>query len=94
MGGTDNGVGNVTPAAEYNLYVDPEAAKIVVNAGFSMSIVTWTETLRDGLLTLEQLAALDALGTPRAAFFTQVNRTSLAFAQRPSTWTAACIPTP
>jgi len=81
MGGTDNGVGNVTPAAEYNFYVDPEAAKIVINAGFRLSIVTWTETLRDGLLDLEQLAALDALNTPRARFFTQVNRASLAFAQ-------------
>jgi purine nucleosidase len=81
MGGTDNGVGNVTPAAEYNFYVDPEAAKIVVNAGFNLSIVTWTETLRDGLLDLDQLSQLDALGTPRARFFTDVNRASLAFAQ-------------
>ena len=81
MGGTDNGVGNVTPAAEYNFYADPEAARIVINAGFNLSIVTWTETLRDGLLTLEQLAALDALATPRARFFTTVNRASLAFAQ-------------
>lgn len=81
MGGTDNGVGNVTPAAEYNFYVDPEAAKIVVNAGFEMSIVTWTETLRDGLLDLDQLNALEAVGTPRARFFTDVNRASLAFAQ-------------
>jgi purine nucleosidase len=82
MGGTDNGVGNVTPAAEYNFYVDPEAAKIVINAGFNLSIVTWTETLRDGLLeprTAEP--ALEALGTPRARFFTDVNRASLAFAQ-------------
>lgn len=82
MGGTDNGVGNVTPAAEYNFYVDPEAAKIVVNAGFNLSIVTWTETLRDGLLSIDQLAELEALGTPRARFFTDVNRASLAFAQQ------------
>jgi purine nucleosidase len=81
MGGTDNGVGNVTPAAEYNLYVDPEAAKIVINAGFDLSIVTWTQTLRDGLFDLDQLSLLDALGTPRARFFTDVNRASLAFAQ-------------
>jgi purine nucleosidase len=81
MGGTDNGVGNVTPAAEYNFYVDPEAAKIVINAGFNLSIVTWTETLRDGLLDLDQLSQLDELGTPRARFFTDVNRASLAFAQ-------------
>jgi purine nucleosidase len=82
MGGTDNGVGNVTPAAEYNLYVDPEAAKIVINAGFDLSIVTWTETLRDGLLDRVQLAQLRALDTPRARFFTDVNRASLAFAQQ------------
>lgn len=81
MGGTDNGVGNVTPAAEYNFYVDPEAAKIVVNAGFEMSIVTWTETLQDGLFTSAQLSELEALGTPKAKFFTDVNRASLAFAR-------------
>lgn len=81
MGGTDNGVGNVTSAAEYNFYVDPEAAKIVINAGFKLSIVTWTETLRDGLLDLDQLGQLEALGSPRARFFTDVNRASLAFAQ-------------
>jgi len=81
MGGTDNGVGNVTPAAEYNFYVDPEAARIVINAGFNLSIVTWTLTLKDGLLDLEQLAALEALGTPKTKFFTDVNRASLAFAQ-------------
>jgi purine nucleosidase len=81
MGGTDNGVGNVTPAAEYNFYVDPEAAKIVVNAGFNLSIATWTLTLKDGLWTTAQLAELEALGTDKACFFTDVNRASLAFAR-------------
>lgn len=81
MGGTDNGVGNVTPAAEYNFYVDPEAAKIVVNAGFKLTISTWTLTLRDGLWSTAQLAELEALGTDKARFFTDVNRASLAFAR-------------
>ncbi|MBO9546776.1 nucleoside hydrolase [Caulobacter sp.] len=81
MGGTDNGVGNVTPAAEYNFYVDPEAAKIVVNAGFNLSIATWTLTLNDGLWSTAQLAELEALGTDKAKFFTDVNRASLAFAR-------------
>lgn len=81
MGGTDNGVGNVTPAAEYNFYVDPEAAKIVVNAGFNLTISTWTLTLRDGLWSTAQLAELEALGTHKARFFTDVNRASLAFAR-------------
>jgi len=81
MGGTDNGVGNVTPAAEYNFYVDPEAAKIVINAGFNLSIATWTLTLQDGLWSTAQLAELEALGTDKARFFTDVNRASLAFAR-------------
>ncbi|KQV57136.1 MULTISPECIES: nucleoside hydrolase [unclassified Caulobacter] len=81
MGGTDNGVGNVTPAAEYNFYVDPEAAKIVVNAGFNLSIATWTLTLQDGLWSTARLAELEALDTPKARFFTDVNRASLAFAR-------------
>jgi len=81
MGGTDNGVGNVTPAAEYNFYVDPEAAKIVVNAGFNLTIATWTLTLKDGLWSSAQLAELEALGTDKARFFTDVNRASLAFAR-------------
>ena len=81
MGGTDNGVGNVTPAAEYNFYVDPEAAKIVVNAGFNLSIATWTLTLRDGLWSTARLAELEALGTDKARFFTDVNRASLAVAR-------------
>lgn len=81
MGGTDNGVGNVTPAAEYNFYADPEAAKIVVNAGFNLSIATWTLTLKDGLWTTTQLGVLEALSTEKARFFTDVNRASLAFAR-------------
>lgn len=82
MGGTDNAVGNVTPAAEYNFYVDPEAAKIVLAAGFDMTIVSWTLTLQDGLLRAAQLAELAAIGTERAEFFTAVNRASLDFARR------------
>ncbi|MEW5687600.1 MAG: nucleoside hydrolase [Pseudomonadota bacterium] len=82
MGGTDNAVGNVTPAAEYNFYVDPEAAKIVLAAGFDVSIVTWTLTLQDGLFDNDRLSELEALGTPRAAYFGAVNRASLEFSRR------------
>lgn len=34
MGGVVQGFGNITPTAEYNMYVDPEAAKQVLAAGF------------------------------------------------------------
>jgi purine nucleosidase len=99
MGGTDNGIGNVTPAAEYNFYADPEAAKIVFAAGFSLSLVTWTLTLQDSLLTEAELAGIAALGTPLSAFFGQVNAASVAFSRarygngstvHPDSLTCAC----
>jgi len=38
MGGSLSG-GNITPAAEFNLYVDPEAARIVFDAGIPLNMV-------------------------------------------------------
>lgn len=41
MGGTVYGRGNTTPAAEFNIYADPEAAQIVLTAGVETIIVPW-----------------------------------------------------
>jgi len=99
MGGTDNGVGNVTPAAEYNFYVDPEAAAMVFRAGFEISLVTWTLTLSSSLMGEEDLAEIAALDSEKARFFTKVNEAAVAFSQahyghggtlHPDALTAAC----
>lgn len=79
MGGCDNSVGNITAAAEYNFYVDPEAADIVLNAGFDTTIVTWTLTLRRALWTRSQLAHIAGLSTPLAQFFTILDSPNLEF---------------
>ncbi|MBX3194393.1 MAG: nucleoside hydrolase [Schumannella sp.] len=73
MGGCDNSVGNVTAAAEYNFYVDPEAADIVLRAGFDVTVVTWTLTLAQATWTQDQLDVLEAIPTPLAAFFTALD---------------------
>lgn len=41
MGGTVYGRGNTTPAAEFNIYADPEAAHIVLTAGIETVVIPW-----------------------------------------------------
>jgi len=41
MGGTSHGRGNITPAAEFNIYADPEAAQIVFGLDVEIILVPW-----------------------------------------------------
>jgi purine nucleosidase len=61
MGGAANCLGNVTPAAEYNFWVDPDAATVVLR-DLEVTLVDWGVSRRAGVLpgaAYERLAALD-----------------------------------
>jgi inosine-uridine nucleoside N-ribohydrolase len=62
MGGSLSG-GNITPAAEFNIYVDPEAAKIVFQSGIPITMVGLDVT-RKTSLTEEHLRQLRAGQNP------------------------------
>jgi inosine-uridine nucleoside N-ribohydrolase len=56
MGGAVAAPGNVTPVAEYNFYVDPEAAATVLEAGLPLELVPLDVT-RQVVLRRSELAA-------------------------------------
>lgn len=63
MGGAYFEVGNITPAAEFNIYVDPEAAKVVFACGAPITVMPLDVTHK-ALVTSERNAAFRDLDTP------------------------------
>ena len=62
MGGAYFEVGNITPAAEFNIYVDPEAAEIVLKSGIDV-VMAPLDVTHKVLATQSRIAAIRALGT-------------------------------
>ena len=62
MGGAYFEVGNITPAAEFNIYVDPEAADIVFKSGAPL-VVMPLDVTHKVLTTRARVEAFRALGT-------------------------------
>ncbi len=66
MGGGFFEGGNVTPAAEFNIYVDPHAAEIVLSAGIPVVMMPLDVTHK-ALTTARRVARFRGLGTPVGA---------------------------
>lgn len=61
MGGAPKATGNITPTAEFNIYVDPEAADLVLRRGNLQSTwITWENTIDHPILWDRWEALLDA----------------------------------
>jgi purine nucleosidase len=61
MGGGSQVRGNVTPAAEFNIYADPEAAAVVFSSGIPL-VVLQLDVTHQVLSTKERVTRLEKLG--------------------------------
>jgi purine nucleosidase len=79
MGGANNALGNITPAAEFNFYVDPEAAHAVMRGGFRTVLVPWDVCINDGILLAEEVLPIQKMKSKLSEFYLAVNRAAWAF---------------
>ncbi len=73
MGGAPCCEGNVTPAAEYNIWVDPEAARIVMLSGMPIELVGWQLSRGDAVLHDDDIARILGFNTQLARFAIECN---------------------
>lgn len=77
MGGAACVVGNLTPAAEYNIWCDPEAARMVFRSGLAIEMVGWEHSRGESVFNEQEVAYMRSLDTPLAHFAVDSNRIAI-----------------
>jgi purine nucleosidase len=94
MGGNPCTEGNVTPAAEYNMWADPEAARMVLRSGLPIELVGWHLCRGRANLLAPDIEHVLGLGTDLARFTIDCNRTAMEANRRQTGETGIALPDP
>jgi purine nucleosidase len=73
MGGAPCCEGNVTPAAEYNIWVDPEAARIVMQSGLPVELVGWQTCRGEAVVQQDDIRRILGFNNSLARFAVECN---------------------
>ncbi|HUA14253.1 MAG TPA: nucleoside hydrolase [Verrucomicrobiae bacterium] len=94
MGGNPCCEGNVTPAAEYNIWVDPDAARIVMHSGLPIELVGWHLCRGDAVLSPSDISFVEDVRTPLAHFAIECNSHARAAYRIQTGEDGICLPDP
>ncbi len=72
MGGA-YGIGNITPAAEFNIYADPEAASVVFRSGIPITMMGLDLT-NQTICTMDIIERMEAIGNEAGKLFGEIMR--------------------
>lgn len=94
MGGNPCCEGNVTPAAEYNFWVDPEAAQVVMRSGLPVELVGWQLCRGQAVLDEKNIEHVLSFGTKLGNFAIESNSHARTALMTQTGEDGICLPDP